>query len=95
MSSPIVSVALDNRRPGRGAVSLLDGQVLYLDLKTWALLHKFPRVSNGPSRVMFAKDKLVAVPLPSIHSAGATAGNASGQARERHRVDEIGEKPIE
>ena len=41
MSSPIVSVALDSRRPGRGAVGLYDGQLLYVDLKTWARKIKF------------------------------------------------------
>ncbi|KAL8275858.1 hypothetical protein Esti_000194 [Eimeria stiedai] len=59
----IASIALDARKHGRGAVALRDGQILYLDVKSWTLLHKFPAVLGGPVKISFAKEKLLAATI--------------------------------
>ncbi|OEH78326.1 hypothetical protein cyc_03648 [Cyclospora cayetanensis] len=78
-SFPIVSFALDPRKSGRVAVSLADGQVLYLDLKTWSILHKFPRVINAPMRLLFAKERLLGVPLSDSSTFAAAVGPSPRQ----------------
>ncbi|KAL8444679.1 hypothetical protein Emag_005391 [Eimeria magna] len=82
-TSGITSIALDARKPGRGAVALRDGQILYLDVKSWTLLHKFPAVLGGPVKIFFAKEKLLAATISSKTtdlSAERYKRNASSQS---------------
>ncbi|KAL8432369.1 hypothetical protein Efla_006144 [Eimeria flavescens] len=72
MAAPIASIALDARKHGRGAVALQDGQILYMDVKSWTLLHKFPSIFKGPMKLYFSKDKLLAATLADAGGSSAS-----------------------
>ncbi|XP_026192888.1 uncharacterized protein LOC34620309 [Cyclospora cayetanensis] len=62
-SFPIVSFALDPRKSGRVAVSLADGQVLYLDLKTWSSEQTLTTACRGMGIMLWCETSSLTVSI--------------------------------